>query len=97
MDKLLLALPENGNRVVGAALVEAQTGMSKDFNDFELQAALAQRDVFRANQIVKYYQGNPRSFFIGRTPFGFVWIQYSIENRHGTSAMKNFRKFYFLS
>ena len=67
MDKLLLALPENGNRVVGAALVEAQTGMSKDFNDFELQAALAQRDVFRANQIVKYYQGNPRSFFIGRT------------------------------
>lgn len=67
MDKLLLALPDSGNRVVGAALVEAQTGMSKDFNDFELQAALAQRDVFRANQIVKYYQGNPRSFFIGRT------------------------------
>ena len=65
MDKLLLAL--NGNRVVGAALVEEQTGMSKDFNDFELQAALAQRNIFRANQIVKYYQGNPRSFFIGRT------------------------------
>ena len=65
MDKLLLAL--NGNRVVGASLVEEQTGMSKDFNDYELQAALAQRNIFRANQIVKYYQGNPRSFFIGRT------------------------------
>lgn len=65
MDKLLLAL--NGNRVVGPALVEEQTGMSKDFNDFELMAALAQRNIFRANQIVKYYQGNPRSFFIGRT------------------------------
>ena len=65
MDKLLLAM--NGNRVVGAALVEEQTGMSKDFNDFELQAALAQRNIFRANQIVKYYQGNPRSFFITRT------------------------------
>ena len=66
MDKLLLALPE-GDRVVGATLVEEQTGMSKDFNDFELQAALAGRNIFRANQIVKYYQGNPRSFFIGRT------------------------------
>ena len=65
MDKLLLAL--NGNRVVGAALVEEQTGMSKDFNDFELQSALAMRNIFRANQIVKYYQGNPRSFFITRT------------------------------
>ena len=66
MDKLLLALPEGG-RVVDASLVEEQTGMSKDFNDFELMAALAQRNIFRANQIVKYYQGNPRSFFIGRT------------------------------
>lgn len=66
MDKLLLALPEEG-RVVGPTLVEEQTGMSKDFNDFELQAALAGRNIFRANQIVKYYQGNPRSFFIGRT------------------------------
>ena len=66
MDKLLLALPEGG-RVVGASLVEEQTGVSKDFNDFELMAALAQRNIFRANQIVNYYQGNPRSFFIGRT------------------------------
>ena len=65
MDKLLLAL--NGGRVVGASLVEEQTGVSKDFNDFELQSALAQRNIFRANQIIKYYQGNPRSFFITRT------------------------------
>lgn len=67
MDKLLLAMPQGGSRVVGTALVEEQTGMSKDFNDFELTAALAQRNIFRANQIVKYYQGNPRSFFIGKT------------------------------
>jgi len=67
MDKLLLAMPQDGSRVVGSALVEEQTGMSKDFNDFELTAALAQRNIFKANQIIKYYQGNPRSFFIGRT------------------------------
>lgn len=66
MDKLLVALPD-GNRVVDATLVEQQTGMNKDFNDFELVAALATRNVLRANQILKYFQGNPRNFFIGRT------------------------------
>ena len=60
---------------VGADLSRLQAEMDKlllampqgDFNDFELMAALAQRNIYRANQIVKYYQGNPRSFFIGRT------------------------------
>lgn len=66
MDKLMLALPAGGG-VVDAALVEQQTGMSKDFNDFELQAALALRDIYKANQIVKYYQGNPRSFVMAVT------------------------------
>lgn len=61
MDKLLLALPQGESRV-GAKLVEEQTGMSKDFNNFELQNALAVRDVYKANQIVKYFDSNPRSF-----------------------------------
>ena len=61
MDKLLLALPEGQSRVV-PALVEEQTGMSKDYNIVELQNALAKRDVFKANQIVKYFDSNPRSF-----------------------------------
>ncbi len=66
MDKLLLALPEGESRV-GAALVEEQTGMSKDFNSFELQNALAMHDVFKANQIVKYFDSNPRSFALPPT------------------------------
>ena len=41
--------------------------MSKDFNNFELQSALARKDIFRANQIVKYFQGNPRSFALPAT------------------------------
>ncbi len=61
MDKLLMALPQNETRV-GAALVEELTGMSKDFNNFELQSALAVRDVYKANQIVKYFNNNPRTF-----------------------------------
>lgn len=66
MDKLLLALPQDQSRV-GAKLVEEQTGMSKDFNSFELQNALALRDVYKANQIVKYFDNNPRSFALPAT------------------------------
>ena len=61
MDKLLLALPANETRV-GANLVEELTGMSKDFNNFELQNALALRDVYKANRIVKYFDSNTRTF-----------------------------------
>lgn len=61
MDKLLMALPQNETRV-GAKLVEELTGMSKDFNNYELQSALAFRDVYKANQIVKYFDSNPRTF-----------------------------------
>ena len=66
IEKLLLTLPADTKRIT-ATMVEQQTGVSKDFNDFELQAALAVRDVLKANRIVKYYQSNPRSFALQRT------------------------------
>lgn len=66
MDKLLLALP-GGVGCITQSLVEEQTGMSKEFNNFELQSALAHRDVYRANRIVRYYQGNPRGFALPAT------------------------------
>lgn len=73
MDKLLLAVPQGTNRVV-PAMVEEQTGVSKDYNNFELQNALAARDVLKANRIVKYFNSNPRSFALPSTLaslFGF--------------------------
>ena len=66
MEKLLMALPQNESRV-GATLVEELTGMSKDFNSFELQNALGRRDILKANQIVKYFDSNPRSFALQPT------------------------------
>lgn len=63
MDKLLMAKPQGETRV-GTKLVEELTGVSKDFNNFELQSALALRDNFKANQIVNYFDNNPRSFVL---------------------------------
>ncbi len=60
IDKLKLAL--GGAKQITASLVEEQTGVSKDYNIFELQNALSRKDVVKANKIVNYFDTNPKSF-----------------------------------
>lgn len=57
---MLIALPENDRRVT-PLIVEEQIGVSKDFNSFELRDAIVNRNVFKANQIVKYFDENPKA------------------------------------
>lgn len=60
LDKLLIALPEEDRRVT-PLIVEQQIGVSKDFNAFELRDAVVNKNVFKANQIVKYFDENPKA------------------------------------
>ncbi|MBQ9230667.1 MAG: DNA polymerase III subunit delta [Prevotella sp.] len=60
LDKVLLSLPEE-NRRVTPQVVEDQIGVSKDFNSFELRDAIVNRNIFKANQIVKYFDENPKA------------------------------------
>ncbi len=60
LDKVLLSLPENDKRVT-PEIVEREIGVSKDFNAFELRSAVINRDVFKANQIINYFDKNPKS------------------------------------
>lgn len=60
LDKLLIALPADDRRVT-PAMVERQIGVSKDFNAFELRDAIVNKNVFKANQIVKYFDENPKA------------------------------------
>ncbi len=60
LDKLLIALPETDKRVT-PQVVEDQIGVSKDFNAFELRDAVVNRNVFKANQIIKYFDENPKA------------------------------------
>lgn len=61
LDKLVLALANGADRMVTPEMVEKQIGVSKDFNGFELRDALVNKNIFKANQIVKYFDENPRS------------------------------------
>ena len=60
LDKVILSLPEKDRRVT-PQVVEDQIGVSKEFNSFELRDAIVNRNVFKANQIVKYFDDNPKA------------------------------------
>lgn len=59
IDKLLLLLPKGGE--IKEALVEEHTGISKDFNTFELQTAIIQKDHLKATRIINYFEANPKN------------------------------------
>lgn len=60
LDKVLISLPLNQQRVT-PDIVEKEIGVSKDFNAFELRNAIVNKEVFKANQIIKYFDNNPKS------------------------------------
>ncbi len=58
IDKVLLNL--RVDEEISAATVERLVGISKEYNVFELQKALVQRDVVKANRIVDYFGRNAK-------------------------------------
>ena len=60
LDGVMISLPDD-NRRVTPDIVEREIGVSKEFNIFELRTAIIERNVFKANQIVKYFDKNPKA------------------------------------
>ncbi|MEH6658520.1 DNA polymerase III subunit delta [Leeuwenhoekiella marinoflava] len=58
LEKLRLILPE-GSTITPLA-VEQNIGISKDFNNFELQRAIGDKDVVKAHRIINYFAQNPK-------------------------------------
>ena len=59
LQKLEVSLPE-GQRRITSALIEKNVGISKDYNNFELQKAIISKNVVAANRIVDYFDKNPK-------------------------------------
>jgi len=73
LEKLILLLPEE-NAVITTELIEQNIGISKDYDNFELQKALANKDILKANRIASYYEQNSKNYPLQRTLsnlFGF--------------------------
>ena len=59
LEKLIITLPPE-KPVITTALIEKNIGISKDYNNFELQKALGDRNILKANRIIKYFADNPK-------------------------------------
>jgi DNA polymerase-3 subunit delta len=59
LDKLIITLPE-GKPLITTGLIEKNIGISKDYNNFELQKAIGEKDILKANMIVYYFANNPK-------------------------------------
>lgn len=60
LDKLINALPEGSNEIT-ATIIENNIGISKEFNTWELRTAIVNKDIFKANQILSFFEANPKN------------------------------------
>ena len=58
LDKLIISLPENSK--INTKHIEENIGISKDYNNFELQNAISQKDILKANRIINHFGRNQK-------------------------------------
>ena len=59
LNKLIITLPVNEKKIT-LEHIEQNIGISKDYNVFELQKALGEKNVLKANRIINYFSRNPK-------------------------------------
>ena len=59
LEKLIITLPAS-KPVITNALIEKNIGISKDYNNFELQKAVGEKNILKANMITRYFGNNPK-------------------------------------
>lgn len=60
IEKLTVNLA--GRKTISEDDIERYVGVSKEFNVFELQEALAKKDLARAIRIIAYFESNPKAY-----------------------------------
>lgn len=59
LKKLISAL-DNGVKTITSSDIEANVGISKEYNNFELNRAFSENNIVRALQIADYFSNNPQ-------------------------------------
>jgi DNA polymerase-3 subunit delta len=59
LEKLIITLPSE-RPVITTELIEKNIGISKDYNNFELQKAVGEKNILKANMIVHHFANNTK-------------------------------------
>jgi len=73
IDKLCITLPQ-GQTLITPELIERNIGISKDFNVWELRDAIVNHHILKANQILKYFNDNPKE----NAPYKYLPILFNL-------------------
>ncbi len=77
LEKLIISLNARV-KTINSTVIENNIGISKDFNNFELQKALIEKDSLKANRIINYFdknqKNNPITLTISSLYYFFVRI-----------------------
>ena len=93
LDKLQILLTDSPEKKITPELIEKNVGISKEYNNFELQRAIADKDVMKVNRIAHYFEQNPNSHPIQATLpvlfnyFSNLLIDYYAKNRSERGLM----------
>ena len=93
LNKLCILVPRGTE--INAKLVEENIGISKDYNNFELQNAVMNKDVLKANRIIKYFESNPRNnpivvtLSVLYTLFSKVLVFHSLKDKNPQAVAKS--------
>ncbi|MEO1435665.1 MAG: DNA polymerase III subunit delta, partial [Bacteroidota bacterium] len=102
LDKLMLNVPAKS--LINLEHIQENIGISKDYNVFELQNALGDRNALKANRIIQYFAANPKAGplpMVMGTLYNFFSKLYMVYFAKGASdkelaTMLGFRSDWFL-
>jgi DNA polymerase III subunit delta len=90
VDKILVNI--QGRKNISEDDIELYVGISKEYNVFELQAAMAQKDLYKAIRIINYFEANPKAAPIQLVLpslysfFSKVYMLYGLESKDEKAA-----------
>ena len=98
IGEMITDVPEGQSTKEGVTNhVEQHIGISKDYNVFELQRALGNKDIERANRIVQYFEANPKNAPLAMVVpvlhayFARVLVYQTLQDRSEGAAAKAMR------
>ncbi len=93
LDKLFILIPKKSK--IDSKIIEKHIGISKKYNVFELQDAIASRDMYKAQRIINYFADNPKKnpiVVVILQTFSFyskLYLSLSYRNQDDTSLARN--------
>ena len=95
LEKLAINMPPN--TTIDVKHIQEQIGISKEYNVFELQKALGEKNVVKANRIINYFISNPKKnpmVVVVSTLYNFfskVYMSHFLRNSSESDLMKTLK------